>query len=103
MIKLLALTACLLSFSASANDVLFRDNQIACVDKESYEKLLTFIYEKDDEAFASFLENGNKCAQVPVGMKAIVDEYDLSKKDGIIKFRGRGFTKSGYTQRAAFN
>jgi hypothetical protein len=76
---------------------------VACTDKESYEKLLGFISDNDMDAFASFLENGGKCAQVPVGLKAIVDEYDLSKKNGVIKFRGRGFTKSGYTQRTAFN
>ncbi|MCX7083927.1 MAG: hypothetical protein NTY69_00110 [Methylococcales bacterium] len=103
MIRLLALIVLLLPFSVSANDVLFKDNQVACIDKESFEKLLTFVSDKDNEAFIDFIENSGKCSPVPDGLKAIVDEYDLSKKDGIIKFRARGFTKSGYTQRSAFN
>ncbi len=103
-IKLLlgAIIVCFGMPSYGAQETTFKPNEIACLKKEDYEKLLKYVNDHNEKAFAEIMDSGDKCLVVKSGTSVFILDGEEAKSDGIIPFHFKGNTERFWAQRAAF-
>ncbi len=103
-IKLLlyAIIVCFGAPSYALQETTFKPNEIACLKKEDYEKLLKYVGDHNDKAFAEIMDSGDKCLVVKSGTSVTILDGEEAKTDGLIPFQFKGNTERFWAQREAF-
>ena len=99
---LCSIIVCLSAASYGAQETIFKPDEIACLKKEDYEKLLKYVSNHDQKAFAEIMDSGDKCLVVKSGTSVFILDGEEAKPNGIIPFRFKGNTERFWAQRAAF-
>ncbi|MEY3287946.1 MAG: hypothetical protein RLZZ419_188 [Pseudomonadota bacterium] len=103
-IKLLlcAIIVCFAARSYALQETTFKPNEIACLKKADYEKLLKYVSDHNQKAFSGIMDSGDKCLVVKSGTSVFILDGQEAKSAGIIPFHFKGNTERFWAQRAAF-